>query len=201
MEKYKNLKKGTKVGLIISAILLAAVLVNNVFNIVPAFNDGRISPAVMAIIDDAMCVIIMLYAFFGYRKPHGNMLKFVFFAYAISLALQGTVDIAAKSLYISGDLCILAGLLVAFVAGRLHKIEKNKFILIFVGLLLLAKEIIFFVTVPVSFVFLRKLFSRITPIIIFAVLSFAYAARFEEHKAAGLAGKATAAGLADKADA
>lgn len=30
MEKYKNLKKGTKVGLIISAILLAAVLVNNV---------------------------------------------------------------------------------------------------------------------------------------------------------------------------
>ena len=190
METYKNLKKGTKIGLIISAILLAAVVVNSLFSAVKAFNIGMILVAIFAIIDVAMCVIILLYAFFGYRKPHGNMLKFVFFAYAISLALQGTVDIAGRSLYISGDLCILAGLLVAFVAGRLHKIEKNKFILIFVGLLIVAKTIVI-LSVPASFDFIR-IFGRISPIIIFATLCFAYTARFEEHKAAGLADKADA---------
>ena len=185
MESYKNLKKGTKIGLIISAMLLAALLVNDAFNIVQAFNDGRIISTVMAIIDVAICVFIMLYAFFGYRKPHGNMLKFVFFAYAISLALQGTVAIAGKIHYTVGDLYVLAALLIAYVAGRLNKIEKNKFILIFVGLLILASVIIINVPVLPTIKFLY-FFASITPIITFAALGFAYVARYEEHKAAGL---------------
>lgn len=188
MEKYKNLKKGTKVGLIISAILLAAVLVNNVFSVVKTFSIGQIPGGIASIIDAVMCVIILLYVFFGYKKPHGNMLKFVYFMFAISLALQGTLEIASNGHYAIGDLCVLVALLIAYVAGRLHKIEKNKFTLILVGLLILAKTIVVFLTSPIPFVFLI-IFGQITPIIIFATLCFAYAARFEEHKAAGLEDK------------
>lgn len=185
MESYKNLKKGTKVGLIISMVLLALALVNNAFFVGQALIDGRIWHVVVAMSDIAISVFILLYVFFGYKKPHGNMMRLVFFAYAISLALQGTVEIAGGSYYVAGDLLIFAALLIAYVAGRLNKIEKNIFILILVGLLLLARETILFVTVPVLFGFL-SIFGRITRIIIFATLSFAYIARYEEHKAAGL---------------
>ena len=191
METYKNLKKGTKIGLIILAVLLVVLLVNNTFIVVKAFNAGRTGIAVVAIIDIVVCVIIMLYAFFGYKKPHGNLLKLVFFVYAISLALQGALDIAGKSHYITGGLFVLAALLIAYVAGRLHKIEKNKFILIFVGLLILASVIIGYLNLP-PFIGFSDIFGSMTPIIIFAALSFAYVARYEEHKAAGLADKADA---------
>ena len=190
METYKNLKKGTKIGLIISAVLLLAVLVNNLFGVVQAFNTGKTSSGIMAVTDIVFCALIILYTFFGYQKPHGNMLKILFFAFAMYLALQGTLNIAGNSRFIVGDLCILAALLIAYVAGRLHKIEKNKFILIFVGLLILAKTIMVLLS-PFSFDILR-IIGRMSSVFTFAALSFTYVARYEEHKAAGLADKADA---------
>lgn len=53
----------------------------------------------------------------------------------------------------------------------------------------MAKEIILFATVPFSFNFVHLL-RRFTSLITFATLSFAYLARFEQHKAAGLADEA-----------
>ena len=188
METYKNLKKGTKVGLIVSAILLLAVLVNDVFAISQAFASGVNDAAIMLITDSVMSLLVLLYAFWGYKKPHGNMLKYTFWVYAIYTALQGTVEIASRSGYVLGDLLVLAGLTIAYISGRLNKIEKNIFILIIVGLFLVARTITNCVIFPAVFGF-TDLFGRLTPIITFAALGFAYVARFEEHKAAGLEGK------------
>ena len=191
METYKNLKKGTKIGLIITAVLLAAVLVAGVFGAVQAFNAGRTTTAIFTMADVVMCVLILLYAFFGYKKPHGNLLKLIFFVFAVYLALQGMLNIAGQSSYAVGSMCVLAALLIAYVAGRLNKIEKNKFILIFVGLLILARVIILFVTGPVSSGSLSifACMTSMTSFITFAALSFAYIARYEQHKAAGLEDK------------
>ena len=191
METYKKLKKSTKIGLIVSAVLLLAVLINNAFILVKAFQFGFTPPAVLAIVDTVMCAIILLYAFFGYKKPHGNMLKYAFFVFAGYVALQGTVVLAAESALVLGGLTVLSGLIIAYVAGRLHKIEKNTFLLLFAGLLLLAREIVGFAT---SFVVpdVSVIIGTVTPIVTFAALSFAYVARYEEHKAAGLADKADA---------
>ena len=188
METYKNLKKSTKIGLIISTVLLAAVLVNEAFVIGKAFSLRAIPPAILAIIDVVMCAIILLYAFFGYKKPHGNMLKLVFFAFAIYLAVQGTIDIATQNFYIAGDLFILAGLFVAYVAGRLNKLVKNKFLLFFIGMLIFARAIIIYVTSPFSFGMLDT-FGLLSQTITFTAIVLAYVARYEEHKAAGLEDK------------
>ena len=191
METYKNLKKSTKIGLIVSAVLLLAVLVGNAITVVQSIADKLPTPTVFSAIGVVMCVIIMLYAFFGYKKPHGNLLKFAFLAFAVYLALQGMNEIAGRNRILVGGLCVFTGLIIAYMAGRLHKIEKNKIALIVVGVLLLAKTVIVFATSHVVFEFL-VIVGRITPMILLTTLGFAYVARFEEHRAAGLADKADA---------
>ena len=189
MENYKNLKKSTKIGLIVSAVLMLVVLVAGVIGAVQAFIAGRTTTAIFTVTDVIMGVLVLFYAFVGYKKPHGNLLRYVFFAFAIYLALQATLDIASKSFYIVGDAGVLAALLLSYIAGRLNKIKKNIFILLFVGLLILARVIVNCVTFPGSFGFFN-VFGCMTSIIIYAALGFAYTARFEAHKAAGLADKA-----------
>ena len=188
MKTYKNLKKGTKIGLIVSAVLLLAVLVNDVFAISQAFASGVNDAAIMLITDSVMSLLVLLYAFWGYKKPHGNMLKITFLVYAVYTAFQGMIEISTRSGYVISALVILTGLILAYIAGRLNRIEQNVWFLALVGLFLLVRTVIHCVMFPVVFGF-TDLFGRLTPIITFAALGFAYVARFEEHKAAGLADK------------
>ncbi len=192
METYKNLKKSTKIGLLLTCILTMAVLAVSIMLIVILFNiaDIGIGLRILPIGDAVISVFVLLYAFFGYKKPHGNMLKILFFAFSIFLAFRGTLAIADVKSYISGDLIILTALMIAYVAGRLNKIGQNKFYLIFGGLLLLAAFVITSIEHP--FFGFTQIISDLTPMAILAALGFAYTARYEEHKAAGLADKADA---------
>ena len=78
---------------------------------------------------------------------------------------------------------VLAALIIVYVSGRLNKIEKNKKLLALAGLLMFTHYIM-----PVfkGNVVLNSLLGSVCPLLIMFALGFAYTARFEEHKAAGL---------------
>ena len=189
METLKNMKKGTKVGLIVSLVLCAAVLINGAISIGNLFSVGNTLFAIYALSDIVMAALILLYLFFGYKKPHGNMLRYLFFVFSIYNAFLGIAGMAGEAEFITGCLSVFAALIIAYVAGRLDKINKNRFVLIFVGLLLLALFVVdgFITGIPIST--FPEVFGQLTQLIAFTALSFAYTARYEQHKEAGLEDK------------
>ena len=216
METYKNLKKGTKIGLIISMVFIIFGIVLSVYNIVAA---GRIPalpgegmdlganpapaapPVVRNCIDLVLLLAVTFYAVIGHKKPHGNMLKIVSVVFGAYLAFLSVLELNApiSISYISCGCYLVAALTVTYVAGRLHKIEKNRILLCLAGVCLLASAIssvIIFANAPhlpdsdSAFVRIVAPVCGLTPpLFIHAALGFAYTARYEEHKAAGLEDK------------
>ncbi len=244
MEVYKNIKKGTKVGLIIAMIFVFLGIGTSIYNLIAAqqpptdmveaqkpteeiveaqkpteeiaetqkstgkivdekqpdeMNDEhKMAPAkapevpktgvpgyVKDIISLVLYVLTGFYTLFGYKKPHGNLLKYLFIAFAISLILNVCLtNIAESAITVIISLCsCLAALILMYVSGRFHKIEKNRILLIVAGVMLFAAMLL-----PLfsgKFIISGCLNSCSAPIMLLA-LGFAYTARFEEHKAAGL---------------
>ena len=215
METYKNLKKSTKIGLIISAILCILLLcfctvelISPIRPNVPNAPEGQMTPPaenfvnlpgfLRPALNIALCLAICLYAFWGYKKPHGNMLKYTFLSYAAYLLVYAMIDTMTMSKnFIANGLIAFSALLVAYIAGRLNKLEKNKILLIVIGVALTVNIILgMIVREPLmeSFAFeiLLPLVRNSIYLVALAALSLAYVARYEEHKAAGLADKADA---------
>lgn len=188
METYQNLKKGTRTGLAVAYVLCLLIIAKSLAEIVPSIQSHNIFAASFAFLDMTMIVAVFWYSITGYKIPHGNALKYLFFAFAIYLVLGGTLKLVGKNWYLTGDMMILSALVIAYVSGRMDKIEKNRTILFFAGLLLFVEAVITIVISSASSG--RPLLSYIVvnfvPLVIQAALSFAYIARYEEHKAAGL---------------
>ena len=204
MENYKNLKKGTKAGLVIVAVLcivMLAFLSINLFRANPPVElsappeNMSTAPFVMPqsfslIWDMAFLVLLLLYAFVGYKKPHGNMLRGLFFLFAVYLLVLSSIDFMMKSQdYIANGLVAFTSLLMAYVSGRLNKIEKNKVLLILAGIMLLVAEILSLVTGPMHMFDIVTIICKSTSVVTLAALGFAYTARYEQHKEAGLEDK------------
>ena len=190
METYKNLKKGTKIGLIASLVLLVGCLAVEIPALVRAIGTGNLFFGLHAGIDFLMIVLVAFYALIGYKKPHGNLLRVVFFTFGAVTVLEVALGMQAESnalLMISNICCCLTGILTVFVSGRLHKIEQNKILLAIAGLLLIGHAIVRALSIPGIQL---SMLGLCVPFALLFILSFAYTARYEEHKAAGLADKA-----------
>ena len=139
-------------------------------------------------------IVAMVYALYGYKKPHGNMLRYTFLVFAVSLALY-----ADKQLSNISSVTLLVNVIctvpVAYLAGRLHKFNQNKALLYIVVVMLLLAGLIDFVwfgpnTVPgiaSGFLFAVLKFSTLNKFILALALATAYVSRFRTHKEAGLA--------------
>ncbi len=112
------------------------------------------------------------------------MLRGLFFTFGVNLAVQCVLPKpVCNTLQIISSFCVVLGaLIVTYIAGRLNKIEKNKILLTVSGILLLGSCLWI---IERGFE-IRRLINSFEPIIIHAALSFAYIARYEEHKTAGL---------------
>ena len=132
--------------------------------------------------------LVLYYGVKGYHKPHGNMVRWLILVLAVFVAGSVLTQIerfsAAWPIILSNDLAILA---MGFLAGRLHKVEKNKYITIFVSLMLLIR-CFWFLEHPgmsgadaVLFVL-----DRCQPIFMWLTLLLIYFYRYAEHKEAGL---------------
>ena len=223
MEKYKNLKKRTKIGLIISMIFIIIGIGVSIYNMVappsipdPAGVDAAVEQAkapepastgaevaaeqeevpgppsqsgVPGYVKDIVCLAVYLltafYALIGHKKPHGNLLKYLFIIFALNLVFNvcfGNVAVDTIGMVNAACICLTA-LILVYVSGRLHKIEQNRILLVAAGILLLATTLL--PMIKDGFMINGLLHACSSQIMILA-LGFAYTARFEEHKAAGL---------------
>lgn len=192
MESYKNLKKGTKVGLAVSTTLLTVTILNNAIAVFTTINNpDRIFTTVLAFNAIVISLAIMWYAFVGYKKPHGNMLRAVFFAFSVYLVIQSGIGIMSNESAWTTYLLMFAAITVSYISGRLNKIEKNRKLLVFTGILLVIFAFVNIFDGRVNIFDVRanslgRMCGFLAYAILLAALSFAYIARYEEHKAAGL---------------
>lgn len=179
MESYKNLKKGTKIGLIISAALCVIALVGEIINLV---NLNNPKPLAITFISLRIVIVIgtIVYTLVGYKKPHGNMLRTILFFFA------GFLGIVALTAYngVNGFLSMVAAINISYVAGRLNRIGGNRNLLFLVGLFLACGQVVEIINANNHTAV--TVINILLPLIIFTALAFSYTARFEAHKAAGL---------------
>ena len=188
MESNKNLKKGTMVGLIVSIVLTAAVLISSVMGLIKDDQTGQAIKIAQLIANLITVALISFYAFAGYKKPHGNSLRNVFLIFAaliIARLILPHSHIENDILrYVAKSGFGLSAILIAFVGGRLHKIKQNRVLMIIIGALLLISSVIVVTSFP-GFILMRCISNLAQPII-WTALCLAYLVRFEQHKAAGL---------------
>ena len=189
MKIFDNLSKKTKVGLIISIVLCVLLLIISAISIVILFSAGRIAAGTRSCLCFVMAIVTIWYATVGYKQPHGNALRFTYFAFSLGLALHAAVDSTKSEHFAAFILMLFAALIIAYISGRLNKVEKNKKLLILVGLILLADAVIHFVMMDTSTVEFIRVVGYLTPMAYLFALGFAYTARYEQHKEAGLEDK------------
>lgn len=223
METYKNLKKGTKVGLAISAVLCVLLLAFCTHELIsppkilpreiaaisaeqnvpaspeqmapPATNAVNIPEFIRPVLNIALCLLIMFYAFLGYKKPHGNMLRFTFFAFSVYLLAFAMIDaMTMRGSTIENGLTAFSALLIAYISGRLNKLEKNRVLLVITGAALAVNVVLGVISVcshvgAFELGLLLPFFRQSVSLVALAALGFAYTARYEAHKADGLEDK------------
>ena len=191
MEKYKNLTKGTKVGLVISLFLVLLGIAYSIYTLVVGFGSRPVGIQCHIGVVAIEYVLIAVYALHGYRKPHGNMLKYTMLAFTVLSVYKFFVPgkpVTENVEYIANACIVLAAIMIAYISGRLNKINKNKILMIVVEVLFIVSIVLMRLTQKAFSIdsFIRSLSMPIC----WVALCFAYVARFEEHKAAGLADKA-----------
>lgn len=181
MESYKNLKKGTKVGLIVSAALCVIALVGEIINLV---NLNNPKPLAITFISLRIVIVIgtIVYTLVGYKKSHGNMLRTILSLFA------GFLGIVALTTYndVNGFFSMVAAINISYVAGRLNRIGGNRNLLFLVGLFLTCGQVVEIINANNHTAV--TVINILLPLIIFTALAFSYTARFEAHKAAELGG-------------
>ena len=109
---------------------------------------------------------VLYYAFSGYKKPHGNLLRYLMLAYGAILAigsaaaflfgvatmgdpaagtmpmLDGAENHMSNMAPLQAFLLCLSILLIGYISGRLHKFEQNKWLLTLVLIMLLVRVLL-----------------------------------------------------------
>lgn len=188
MEKFAErygIKKEQAAGL---GIVLALEIIVTIMTIVMI--AGMLSdPGEMlgnALIVLALCLLTGYYTLIGYKKPHGNLLRYCMFAFAFLLVIE-MVSFVNMSSQINMMLNLTAALLMAYMAGRLNKFDKNKYIIILI-LILLAFSVFISPMGSASGAgkdALRGSLMGITIFVLWLALSFVYTVRYKDHKDAG----------------
>lgn len=174
----KENKKGI-VGQVITYIFAIVGLVLSVLGIV-LNSGGNLLEYIVTII---IFVLILVYAIFGYKKPHGNMLRWTMLLYAALriIAIAGLAEAQIDSKIIVLAVSGLSALCVGYMSGRLNKGEKNLYWLYIAGALELIGIIIM---LPNATNFLEGV-AMFTSLFAIIALFGAYYARYDEHKNAG----------------
>lgn len=188
MDSLKKLEKSNRVAFIVTLILVVFSMICCIIG----FPKGDVGTYFNKLSDVAVDVLILAYALWGYKKPHGNLLRCTFFIFGAMVMLKcifsGTRLVSDTLQLIVNGITGLAAIIITYISGRLNKIEKNKRLMVFVGILLLACSMIVIFSRPI-FTF-RRIITLINHPVCWTALCFIYIARFEQHKAAGLEDKA-----------
>lgn len=168
-----------KLGIGACAVLTLMGLVSSLYGII-------IRKYIVCAADVAVFAMLVYYAVLGYRKPHGNLLRYAMLLYSASLLfyLNQIIMMSGGKAQPSAVICILAMMTVVYVSGRLNKFEKNKYLMPLVFLFLGA---VFAISIkrrvnPGFF----SIAGSLCPVIEWADICLAYFLRYREHRDAGL---------------
>jgi len=129
----------------------------------------------------------VLYGFFFYKKPHGNMLKYAMLVFAVTTTLQSAHAMASNGTFDHAIIRILASLAVCYCAGRLDRIDQNKYIMPIIVLLFFGVSIYKVIgDICDHSIELASTIRHFSYTINYASLVISYFIRYDEHKEAGL---------------
>ena len=135
----------------------------------------------------ALYCFIIFYGLWGYKIPHGNLLRYEFIVFAIMNILVLLTDLQL-GLFASYLLAAKA-LLSIYMAGRLDKIKKNIWIMIAVLVLEIDYDLSFVISLKGSFTSFISFIALFCGIYMWVALCGAYITRYKLHKEAGLTDK------------
>jgi uncharacterized membrane protein len=131
---------------------------------------------------------VLYYGVKGYRKPHGNMVRYLMLIFGVYIAGSLITDLNSWTtpwpILLSGS---LAAMSIAYMAGRLNKYEKNKRVAVF-SLILLLIRCFWFLERPELRGWDTVLFvlDRCQALFMWATIVLIYFFRYHDHKEAGI---------------
>ena len=180
MEKGKNIPQ-----LIIVVLLSLAGIATCIISIFWRM-DNYISVRSFIVVGVYYC-LVFFYGIYGYRIPHGNLVRYLMLILAAYSVFNVTVSIyrwykLPWIVLVAGN---LAAVFIAYMAGRLHKVKKNIIVAVIVTALLLVNS---FWPVKIPGVDVNAFFflDRSLPIFMWLTTMSIYFFRYKEHTEAGL---------------
>lgn len=178
-------KKNTLYRLLISAVALIGLAVSVVSFIWRLNNHISIRSFILVAVYYGF---VFYYGIAGYKKPHGNMVRYLLLILALYIAASIIIMVSrfedvSLIIFASSN---FAAVLIGYMAGRLSKVKKNIVVAIIISVLLLLKS---FWPVAGGELNMYSIFvlDRTMPIFMWITVAFIYFFRFSEHKQAGIA--------------
>jgi len=166
-------KNNTIVAIIAVAMLI--ILAIDIYELFTPENKISISFSILG------TLLATYYGFIGYKKPNGNLLKYLFVAYGLCIGLYG---IFRSAKYVpTSYLYFLGAIVIVYVAGRLDRISQNKYLMVLAFLFVLVGYITKCFVRGDSLFTLIRLADELYLLI--ALCAF-YFIRYKEHKEAGV---------------
>lgn len=177
-------RSGSKTG---QAIALFAILVLNIIWLVCNLITYSGNITIQIIIGIFRFVVAAFYAYCGYKKPHGNLMRYLLLIYAITVAALDVFNGATQPKFITIDYLAVI-ILTSYMAGRLDRYKQN---VIISALVLICNCIITFyyigVRADLGTLTFASAISCIGATSIWLLIGGGYIVRYKPHKEAGLA--------------
>ena len=188
--KMENKKKlGLKTGQLIAlAIVLALNLLWIISMVIVMAETGFVSAWNIASI--IIWVAAIFYVLYEYKKPHGNLFRYLMLVYACDMAFMLLLNFNNQELYINA-LYLAKIILSVYMAGRLDRYTQNVIIsaVILVCNCIIAYSIINMITgfgMRLTFLNFICYSGSVT---VWLAIAASYIIRYKPHKEAGLADK------------
>ena len=184
IKERSGLKAGQAVALIAIAVLNILWLVCRAISFSGTIKFQTAAPIVML-------AIAAIYALYGYKKPHGNHVRYLLLIYAVYMSAIVIVDQRQTWFPVYASAVNVATVILAtYMAGRLDRYAQNLVISIAV-VVLQAVHMYPFISRylqgnTLSFV---TFFKSVGPVSVWLAIAASYIVRFKPHKEAGLADK------------
>ena len=129
---------------------------------------------------------VFYYAIAGYKKPHGNMVRYLLLILALYLVTSVIVlDERWEISWVILAASNFAAVFIAYMACRLNKVKKNIFLAVLITALMLVKS--FWPMAGANLdVYALFVLDRTIPLFMWATVALIYFFRFKEHKLAGI---------------
>jgi len=174
-----NSKKSTNVSLVIMGVLIIVAIISRILNI-----QTKPFPSILYLISLGFTAF---YGFWLYKKPHGNMLKYAMLIFVVTVIIQGCNSMASDGEINNAIIRVFASIAVCYCAGRLDRLDQNKYIMPIIALLFLGESGYKVVDdIMEQSVDIPSTIRHFSYTINYITLMIAYFVRYKEHKEAGL---------------